>query len=84
MLTKEDIKCLKNVTRLQVSSICLFDRSFNSNFSFFIEQVEDFEDNRSGYSIQFYFSENSWFENEVITKEYHLPWHGNPKKDFIK
>lgn len=57
VLTKEDIKCLKHVTKLQ---------------------VEDFEDNRAGYSIQFYFSENPWFDNRIITKEYHLPWHGSP------
>ncbi|XP_039263211.2 uncharacterized protein LOC120339194 [Styela clava] len=57
VLTKEDLKCLKYVTKLQ---------------------VEDFEENRSGYSIQFYFSENPWFENRAITKEYHLPWHGSP------
>lgn len=46
-------------------------------------QVEDFEDNRAGYSIQFYFNENPWFENRVITKEYHLPWHGNYLIDLI-
>ncbi|CAG9855278.1 unnamed protein product [Phyllotreta striolata] len=35
-------------------------------------EVEEFEDIKSGYFIKFYFEENPYFENSVITKKYHL------------
>uniref|UniRef100_H2Z757 Uncharacterized protein n=1 Tax=Ciona savignyi TaxID=51511 RepID=H2Z757_CIOSA len=44
-------------------------------------QIFDFEDSRSGYQIIFHFSQNPWFSNATITKEYHLPWHDSPSCD---
>lgn len=35
-------------------------------------EVEEFEDIKSGYRINFYFDENPYFENNVLTKEFHL------------
>ncbi|XP_034949057.1 protein SET isoform X2 [Chelonus insularis] len=35
-------------------------------------EVEEFEDIKSGYRINFYFDENPYFENEILTKEFHL------------
>ncbi|XP_043280469.1 protein SET isoform X2 [Venturia canescens] len=35
-------------------------------------EVEEFEDIKSGYRINFYFDENPYFENTVLTKEFHL------------
>lgn len=35
-------------------------------------EVEEFEDIKSGYRIHFYFDENSYFENKVLTKEFNL------------
>ncbi|KAG5681364.1 hypothetical protein PVAND_010806 [Polypedilum vanderplanki] len=34
--------------------------------------VEDFDDVKTGYRISFHFKENPYFENEVLTKEFHL------------
>lgn len=34
--------------------------------------VEDFDDVKTGYSISFHFKENPYFENDSITKEFHL------------
>lgn len=35
-------------------------------------EVEEFEDIKSGYRINFYFDENPYFNNDVLTKEFHL------------
>ncbi|XP_012277622.1 protein SET isoform X2 [Orussus abietinus] len=35
-------------------------------------EVEEFEDIKSGYRINFHFDENPYFENSVLTKEFHL------------
>ena len=34
--------------------------------------VEDFDDVKTGYRISFSFKENPYFENDVLTKEFHL------------
>lgn len=41
-------------------------------------EVEEFEDIKSGYRIKFYFDENPYFENTVLTKEFHLGSSGDP------
>ncbi|XP_075217752.1 NAP domain-containing protein SET [Lycorma delicatula] len=41
-------------------------------------EVEEFEDIKSGYRINFHFDENPYFENNVITKEFHLGSSGDP------
>ncbi|XP_035743419.1 protein SET-like isoform X1 [Vespa mandarinia] len=41
-------------------------------------EVEEFEDIKSGYRINFHFDENPYFENEVLTKEFHLGSSGDP------
>lgn len=41
-------------------------------------EVEEFEDIKSGYRINFHFGENPYFENEVLTKEFHLGSSGDP------
>ncbi|XP_074104232.1 NAP domain-containing protein SET isoform X1 [Cotesia typhae] len=41
-------------------------------------EVEEFEDIKSGYRINFYFDENPYFENDVLTKEFHLGSTGDP------
>ncbi|KAG7176616.1 protein SET-like [Homarus americanus] len=40
--------------------------------------VEEFDDIKSGYRIKFHFDENPYFENEVLTKEFHLGSTGDP------
>ncbi|XP_055544692.1 protein SET isoform X2 [Wyeomyia smithii] len=35
-------------------------------------EVEEFEDIKSGYRIHFYFDENPYFENKMLTKEFNL------------
>lgn len=41
-------------------------------------EVEEFEDIKSGYRINFHFEENPYFENDVLTKEFHLGSSGDP------
>lgn len=41
--------------------------------------VEEFEDIKSGYLIRFYFEDNPYFENRILTKEYHLSGENGPK-----
>merc|ERR1719510_662872 len=41
-------------------------------------EVEEFEDIKSGYRIKFYFDENPYFENDILTKEFHLGSSGDP------
>ena len=48
----------------------------SSLFSFQVE-VDEFEDIKSGYKINFHFSENPFFSNSVLVKEFHLATTGN-------
>uniref|UniRef100_UPI00398E88CB protein SET-like n=1 Tax=Pristiophorus japonicus TaxID=55135 RepID=UPI00398E88CB len=41
-------------------------------------EVEEFEDIKSGYRIKFNFSENPYFDNNLIIKEFHLGTGGKP------
>ncbi|XP_052789967.1 protein SET-like [Mya arenaria] len=41
-------------------------------------EVQEFEDIKSGYKINFYFDQNQYFENDVISKEFHLNDTGEP------
>ncbi|XP_075399139.1 protein SET-like [Tenrec ecaudatus] len=41
-------------------------------------EVIEFEDIKSGYRIDFYFDENPYFENKVLSKEFHLNESGDP------
>uniref|UniRef100_A0A2K5LJ48 SET nuclear proto-oncogene n=1 Tax=Cercocebus atys TaxID=9531 RepID=A0A2K5LJ48_CERAT len=41
-------------------------------------EVTEFEDIKSGYRINFYFDENPYFENKVLSKEFHLSESGGP------
>ena len=42
------------------------------------EEEEEFEDIKSGYRINFYFKTNSYFENELLVKDFHLGTSGDP------
>ncbi|XP_022365564.1 protein SET-like [Enhydra lutris kenyoni] len=41
-------------------------------------EVTELEDIKSGYRIDFYFDENPYFENKVLSKEFHLNESGDP------
>lgn len=48
-------------------------------------EVEEFEDIKSGYRINFHFDENPYFENKVLTKEFHLNSAGMyTRRDLLK
>ena len=40
--------------------------------------MTEFEDIKSGYRIDFYFDENPYFENKILSKEFHLNESGDP------
>jgi template-activating factor I len=41
-------------------------------------EVEEFEDIKSGYRINFHFEENPYFDNKVLVKTFHLASSGDP------
>lgn len=41
-------------------------------------EVQEFEDIKSGYKINFIFDKNPFFENDVLSKEFHLNENGEP------
>jgi len=41
-------------------------------------EVEEFDDIKSGYKINFHFKPNEFFEDDVLTKEFHLGTSGDP------
>lgn len=41
-------------------------------------EVQEFEDIKSGYRINFHFEENEYFESKIISKEFHLNETGEP------
>uniref|UniRef100_A0A8C3YR85 Protein SET n=1 Tax=Catagonus wagneri TaxID=51154 RepID=A0A8C3YR85_9CETA len=41
-------------------------------------KVTEFEDIKSGYRIDFYFDENPYFENKILSREFHLNESGDP------
>ena len=41
-------------------------------------EVEEFEDIKSGFKIQFHFTENQYFSNKVLMKEFQLGTSGDP------
>lgn len=40
-------------------------------------EVEEFDDIKSGYRINFHFDENPYFENKILTKEFFLHTNSN-------
>merc|ERR1712241_317957 len=41
-------------------------------------EVEEFEDIKSGYRIKLFFDKNPYFDNDCLTKEFHLGSSGDP------
>ncbi|XP_078064311.1 protein SET-like [Mustelus asterias] len=57
----------------------LIDENDEEAFNYMMRlEVEEFEDIKSGYRIKFNFSENPYFENSLIIKEFHLGTGGKP------
>ncbi|XP_063223531.1 protein SET [Bacillus rossius redtenbacheri] len=65
------------VNHPQISSILEEDDEDCLHFLSKLE-VEEFEDIKSGYRISFHFDTNPYFENDVLTKEFHLGSSGDP------
>ncbi|CAG0881407.1 unnamed protein product [Cyprideis torosa] len=55
----------------QISSIIADEEEEALHFLKKVE-VEEFEDIKSGYKIKFHFDDNPFFEDKVLTKEFHL------------
>lgn len=47
-------------------------------------EVTEFEDVKSGYRIDFYCDESPYFENKVLSKEFHLNKSGDPSSKFTE
>uniref|UniRef100_A0A2K5KKG5 SET nuclear proto-oncogene n=1 Tax=Cercocebus atys TaxID=9531 RepID=A0A2K5KKG5_CERAT len=47
-------------------------------------EVTEFEDIKSGYRTDFYFDGNPYFENKVLSKEFHLKESGDPSSKSTK
>ncbi|KAA3677298.1 hypothetical protein P879_02785 [Paragonimus westermani] len=47
-------------------------------------EVQEFEDIKSGFQINFHFDKNEWFKNSVLTKEFHLGDTGEPSSKYTK
>nr|CAX79714.1 Phosphatase 2A inhibitor I2PP2A [Schistosoma japonicum] len=47
-------------------------------------EVQEFEDIKSGFRINFHFEKNEWFKNSVLTKEFHLGDSGEPSSTYTK
>jgi len=44
-------------------------------------EVQEFDDIKSGYKINFHFNKNPYFENETLSKEFHLNEAGEPSSN---
>jgi len=47
-------------------------------------EVEEFEDIKSGYKINLFFDQNPYFEDDVLTKEFHMGSTGDPVSQSTK
>jgi len=47
-------------------------------------EVEEFEDIKSGYKINLFFDQNPYFEDDVLTKEFHMGPTGDPVSQSTK
>merc|ERR1712020_352455 len=47
-------------------------------------EVEEFEDIKSGYKINLHFDQNPYFEDSVLTKEFHMGSTGDPVSQSTK
>ena len=44
-------------------------------------EVQEFDDIKSGYKINFHFNSNPYFENDMLSKEFHLNEAGEPSSN---